>query len=93
MKPVRDTPQDKGGCLTYQRRYCISNILNLQIDDLMIDDDANNASGNVEDNREWLNKGSESFQKALSYMQTGGDINIIEKKYKLSKEVKALLIK
>jgi hypothetical protein len=99
MKPVRDTPQDKGGCLSYQRRYCISSILNLQIDDLMLDDDGNKASGNVntkeevKDNREWLNKGSESFTKALAYMQTGGDITIIEKKYKLSKEVKSLLLK
>jgi hypothetical protein len=93
MKPVRDTPQDKGSCLTYQRRYCISSILNLQIDDAMNDDDGNASSGTTEDNREWLNKGSESFKKALAYMHTGGDIAIIEKKYKLSKEVKTLLTK
>ena len=93
MKPVRDTPQDKGSCITYQRRYCISSILNLQIDDSMKDDDGNTASATTEDNREWLNKGSESFTKALAYMQTGGDITIIEKKYKLSKEVKSLLLK
>ena len=91
MRPVKETPQDKGSCLTYQRRYCISSILNLQIDDAMNDDDANKSSGNVEDNREWLNKSGESFKKALAYMQNGGDITIIEKKYKLSKEVKSLL--
>jgi hypothetical protein len=89
MKPVRDTPQEKGSCLTYQRRYCISSILNLQIDDLMLDDDANAAS---EDNREWLNKNNDSFKKALAYLQNGGDISIIEKKYRISKEVKALLL-
>jgi len=93
MRPVKETPQDKGSCLTYQRRYCISSILNLQIDDCMKDDDGNTASATTEDNREWLNKGSESFTKALAYMQTGGDITIIEKKYKLSKEVKAILLK
>lgn len=97
MKPVKDTPQEKGSCLSYQRRYCISSILNLQIDDLMIDDDANKAThGDAkpeEDNRLWLNKNSELFKKVLVYMQNGGDINLIEKKYKLSKEVKTLLTK
>jgi hypothetical protein len=91
MKPVKDTPQDKGSCITYQRRYCISSILNLQIDDTMKDDDGNQASGTTEDNREWLNKGSDQFKKALAYMQNNGDIAMIEKKFKLSKEVKTLL--
>ena len=94
MKPVRDTPQDKGSCITYQRRYCISSILNLQIDDTMKDDDGNTATGlTATDNREWLNKDSEAFKKALAYMQNAGDIAMIEKKYKLSKEVKTLLTK
>ena len=59
----------------------------------MIDDDGNKASGNVEDKREWLNKDTDSFKKALAYMQNDGDISIIEKKFKLSKEVKSLLTK
>jgi hypothetical protein len=48
MKPVKETPQDKGSCLTYMRRYCVSSILNLQIDDFLFDDDANKASGRSE---------------------------------------------
>ena len=63
----------------------------------MIDDDANEAThGDAkpeEDKREWLNKGGEQFEKALAYMKAGGNIQTIEKKYKLSKEVKSLLTK
>jgi hypothetical protein len=42
MKPVKDTPQDRGSAITYQRRYAIGAILSLNIDE---DDDANKASG------------------------------------------------
>ncbi len=41
MKPVKNDPQVIGSCITYQRRYAIGAILNLNIDD---DDDGNNAS-------------------------------------------------
>lgn len=41
MKPVKDTPQDRGSAITYQRRYAIGAILSLNIDD---DDDANLAT-------------------------------------------------
>lgn len=40
MRPVKNDPQSIGSCITYQRRYAISSILNLNIDD----DDANKAS-------------------------------------------------
>lgn len=95
MKPVKDTPQDKGSCITYQRRYCISSILNLQIDDSMKDDDGNKATygdGTPEKPEiQWLNKDTDAFVKALDYMKAGGNIQTIEKKYRLSKEVKNLL--
>jgi hypothetical protein len=42
MKPVKDTPQDRGSAITYQRRYAVGAILSLNIDE---DDDANKASG------------------------------------------------
>jgi hypothetical protein len=42
MKPVKDTPQDRGSMLTYQRRYAIGAILSLNIDE---DDDGNQSSG------------------------------------------------
>ena len=41
MKPVKNDPQAIGSAITYQRRYSIGSILNLNIDD---DDDGNKAS-------------------------------------------------
>lgn len=42
IKSTKDTPQDKGSALTYQRRYAIGAVLSLNIDE---DDDGNAASG------------------------------------------------
>ena len=41
MKPVKNDPQAIGSAITYQRRYSIGSILNLNIDN---DDDGNKAS-------------------------------------------------
>lgn len=41
MKPTKEDPQQQGSAITYQRRYALGAILNLDIDD---DDDANQAS-------------------------------------------------
>ena len=41
MKPVKNDPQSIGSAITYQRRYSIGSILNLNIDN---DDDGNKAS-------------------------------------------------
>jgi hypothetical protein len=99
MKPVKDTPQDKGSCITYARRYCISSILNLQIDDIMSDDDGNKASGKVEvkapvkdDGKAWLNKGTPEFEKAIAYVQGGGLVAKIKEKYKLNKEIETIFL-
>jgi len=99
MKPVKDTPQDKGSCITYARRYCISSILNLQIDDILADDDGNKASGKVEvkapvkdDGKAWLNKGTPEFEKAIAYVQGGGLVAKIKEKYKLNKEIETIFL-
>lgn len=42
MKPIKNDPQSIGSAITYQRRYSIGAILNLNIDE---DDDGNKASG------------------------------------------------
>lgn len=42
LKPVKDDPQGRGGCITYSRRYCYGAILGLVTDK---DDDGNKASG------------------------------------------------
>ena len=99
MKPVKDTPQDKGSCITYARRYCISSILNLQIDDIMSDDDGNKASGKVEvkapvkdDGKQWLNKGTAEFEKAIAYVKGGGLVAKIKEKYRLNKEIETIFL-
>jgi len=103
MKPVKDTPQDKGSCITYARRYCISSILNLQIDDIMNDDDGNKASGKTEVNAEkkapvkddgkaWLNKSTPEYDKAVKYLQGGGLVAKIKEKYKLNKETETYFL-
>lgn len=45
MKPIKNDPQSIGSAITYQRRYSIASILNLNIDE---DDDGNKASGKTE---------------------------------------------
>jgi hypothetical protein len=98
MKPVKDDPQGRGSAITYQRRYAIAAILMLNIDD---DDDANAAShvsknyqqqnSNGEE-KPWLNENTEAFSKALISVKEGTvTVAQIEKKYKLSKAVKAVL--
>jgi hypothetical protein len=42
LKPVQDTPQGRGACITYSRRYSYASILGLVSDK---DDDGNEASG------------------------------------------------
>ena len=84
-------PQALGSSISYARRYSVSSILSLNIDD----DDAEVAMKAVrnpkpEDTRPWLNKG-ESLDKAMEYLRGGGDIATIEKKYRLSKEIRESL--
>lgn len=87
-------PQALGSAISYARRYAVSSILSLKIDD----DDGEGAMkglrGNEqpkpEDTRPWLNKG-DALDKAMDYLRKGGKIETIEAKYKLSKEIKASL--
>lgn len=83
-------PQALGSAISYARRYSVSSILSLKIDD----DDAEGAMKAVrqpsEDTRPWLNKG-EALNKAMDYLRSGGTIAEIEKKYRLSAEIKKSL--
>jgi hypothetical protein len=87
-------PQALGSAISYARRYAVSSILSLKIDD----DDAETAmksvrNPQVQDDRPWLNKG-EHLNKAMEYLRTGkGSISEIEKKYKLSAEIRQSLQK
>ena len=77
-------PQALGSAISYARRYAVSSILSLKIDD----DDAESAMKQVRDPElPWLNKG-EQLDKAMEYLRGGGKIATIESKYKLSKEIR-----
>lgn len=80
-------PQALGSAISYARRYAVSSILSLKIDD----DDAEAAMKQVrEPELPWLNKG-EQLDKAMEYLRKGGNIATIESKYKLSKEIRLSL--
>jgi len=87
MAPTKNDPQGIGSAITYQRRYALGAILSLNIDE---DDDANAATKQTTD-KPFLNLGTENYNKVLAYIQGGGSIAEVEKKYKLSKEVKQSL--
>jgi hypothetical protein len=83
-------PQALGSAISYARRYAVSSILSLKIDD----DDGNKASQvGIVNEKPFLNKG-EHLNKAMEYLRTGkGSISEIEKKYKLSAEIRQSLQK
>lgn len=85
--PVGLTPQQMGSAITYYRRYLLAGLLSLE----MSDDDGNDSSINV-DTRPWLNDNTPPFKEAIKFLQSGNNIEQIEKKYKLSKSVREKLL-
>lgn len=86
--------QEYGSAVSYAKRYSLSGLLNLIIQDE--DDDGERAEGRtteVKDEKPWLNKNTEAFKKAIEFIKDGGKISDIEKKYKISKQVKEELTK
>lgn len=88
-------PQQLGSGVSYARRYSITSILNLNIDDES-DDDGNSASNNVAKpkplTKEELTPKHPNWLKAKEHLQTGGLLEDIERKYTISVENKKLLI-
>jgi len=88
-------PQQVGSAVSYARRYSISSLLNLNIDD---DDDGNAANGNnvvsqpQQPKKEELTPKHPNWAKAKEHLQTGGLLEDIERKYIVSAENKKLLI-
>jgi hypothetical protein len=88
-------PQQVGSAVSYARRYSISSLLNLNIDD---DDDGNAANGNnvvsqpAQPKKEELTPKHPNWNKAKEHLQTGGLLEDIERKYIVSAENKKLLI-
>jgi hypothetical protein len=93
MKPVKDDPQGRGSVLTYQRRYALSAILLLNIDD---DDDGNASSyvGQKTEEKElpWLNDNTDAFNRAKEKIRSGEiTLDVVRQHYKVSKKIESLL--
>ena len=85
----QNDPQALGSSITYARRYAITSILSLNVED----DDGNKGAQPAKKQPEapekpWLGKG-EGLDKAMAYLRTGtGTIAKIEERYKLSAEIR-----
>jgi hypothetical protein len=96
--PVTLNPQQMGSAISYYRRYTLSSLLALEVQD----DDAEDTLKRPEKNqikiepevkKPFLNRGTENFNKCLAALKNGkGTIEQIESKYIMSPEVKAELI-
>ena len=83
-------PQAVGSAITYAKRYALAGILGLNIDD---DDDGNKAAEKdppVE--KPWLNPKTEKWSSAIQALIDGYDLEVIKKKYNISKENETKLL-
>lgn len=108
IHPAKNDPQGIGSAISYARRYALTSILAINVEE---DDDGNgathkpaastngqSANGKItpnaaisDDDKEWLNENTEQFEKACEFIQNGGTIFDIRKKYKVSKKIETLL--
>lgn len=90
-------PQQFGSASSYAKKYALGNLL--LIDDTQDADAVNKhdktdvANNAPTDDKKWLNKNTPEFSKSIEYLKSGGNIEAIEKKYKLAKTVKDELLK
>jgi hypothetical protein len=80
-------PQAVGSAITYAKRYALTGVLGLNIDD---DDDGNKASQDV---RPWLNPNTDKWTSVIKALQDGYTMDVILKKYKISTDNQMLLEK
>lgn len=86
-KKGMDGSQITGASSSYARKYALNGMF--AIDDTKDSDSTND--GKDDDGKPWLNKNTPQFDAAYKYVLDGGKITDIEKKYKLSKEIKEQL--
>lgn len=77
-----------GSALTYAERYYLLKFFHIPTDE---DDVDKPKAEPVANELPWLNKDTFAFNAAKKYISEGGSIADIKKKYKVSKEVEALL--
>lgn len=94
--PENLSPQNIGSAITYFRRYTLSSLLSLEIEE---DDDGNAASSHTNastEEKQWLNKytdksktkTTETWDKVLGALKSGKyTIEDVKSKYKLSKDL------
>ena len=75
-------PQRYGSASSYGKKYCLGNLF--LIDDTQ-DADATNSHGKKQDAKIAIS--AQQLQKAKDYLKSGGKVEAIKAKYKLSKEV------
>jgi len=85
-------PQKFGSASSYAKKYALGNLL--LIDDTQDADAVNKHDKEpVADQKNFLNKNTPEFNKAIDYLKNGGSFTAIESKYKMNKEVKEELLK
>ena len=85
-------PQAVGSAITYAKRYALAGILGLNIDE---DDDGNKAAEKPKDHpveKPWLNPKTEKWSSAIQALIDGYDLEVIKKKYNISKENETKLL-
>jgi hypothetical protein len=75
-------PQAVMSGITYAKRASLTAMLGLNIDD---DDDGNKAAEKPVE-KQWLNPGTEKWASAIQALVDGFNLEVIKKKYQLSKE-------
>ena len=84
-------PQRFGSASSYGKKYALGNLF--LIDDTQDSDATNDHGQSTVDAKQWLNRGTAQYNKALDYVKAGGKVTAIKEKYSMSKEVEAELSK
>lgn len=84
--PDLSEPQKIGACITYYRRFTLGSLIGIEAED----DDGNSINSNKPKNNyakkdNWLNEGTEAWDKAEEWVKSGGNPNKIFEKYSVSK--------
>jgi hypothetical protein len=86
------TPQAFGSASSYGKKYALGNLL--LIDDTQDADATNTHSKEAKPEviKPELVTGTDAYDKAVDYIAGGGEISLIEKKYKLTEQIKNQLL-
>ena len=78
-----------GAASSYGKKYALGNLF--LIDDTQ-DSDATNDHGASSTNvKQWISKDSNSYDKAVEYIKSGGKVDSIKKKYAMTKDMETHL--